>query len=466
MHNLSSSDNPETDTIFLAGAAKVDITPPMGTILGVDFVMHYARFIHDPLHAKAVVLKNREQMMAIVIVDICIMDTDLMEDIKAGILQKTGIRRENILLASNHNHASGDVVGLLGGAVDINYRKKLPALVVQSVEDAFKNLRPARTASGSAEVPDYVVCRRYFMKEGFASRNPVSGEPDKVKTNPAGAEHMIKGRDGVADPGLGFLAVRGLDGEWIAVLGNYSLHYAADWHVDSVTADYFGEFSRQIKEKLKAGDGFVGIMSNGTSGDINIWDFMAPQRLPMGDYERTKLIGSVLSDKVAGALRDISWDDAPSLSSGYLETELRIRKPSLAELEAAARDFSEKDFNCISMDDEGIRQIYAREQLLLNEYPDTHISPVQAFRIGNLVIGALGGEFFAETGLALKSSMKGVNYFSICLANAYGGYIPPEHEFENGGYETWRARSSFMEEGAEGILRKKMTALVGELIRK
>jgi neutral ceramidase len=105
-------------------------------------------------------------------------------------------------------------------------------------------------------------------------------------------------------------------------------------------------------------------------------------------------------------------------------------------------------------------KIYAREQSLLNEYPDVSVSKVQALKIGNLIIGALGGEFFAETGLWLKENIKGCNYFSIGLANSYDGYIVPAHEIEKGGYETWRARSSYLETGAESKIKKELLNLV------
>jgi neutral ceramidase len=447
---------------FYAGAARVDITPPMGTILGVDYLPHYARFIHDPLHAKALVCRKGSVTIAIVIVDICIMGTDFMDDIKMHIGKQTGIDPQNILLASNHNHASGNVVGLLGGAVDIEYRKKLPPLVVQAVQMAKENLRPAKIATGTSDVPEYVLCRRYLMKEGYEAKNPVTGKTDQVKTNPFGAEHLIEGPAGPTDPGLGFLAVKGMDERWIAVLGNYSLHYAADWPDDSVTADYFGEFSRQIQEKLNAGKDFVGIMSNGTSGDVNIWDFMHPDRFPGDHYAKTKLIGGVLAEKVFQELKNVQWQNDPSLAVQFAELELSIRKPSPAELEAASKLFIENDFDNLGLKNDAIQRIYTREQLLLNEYPDTVLSPVQAIKIGNLIIGALGGEFFAETGLLLKRSITGYNYFSISLANAYGGYIPPAHEMERGGYETWRARSSFMEANAEEKIRAALLELILE----
>ena len=450
------------DRKIYAGAAMADITPPMGTALGVDLWPHYARFIHDPLHAKALVLKQDELTVAIVIVDICIMGTDLMDDIKSRIHSHTGIHPKNILLASNHDHAAANVVGLLGNGVDIDYRLKLPNLVVKAVKLAKEKLKPAKIASGSVDVPEYVLCRRYLMKEGYEAKNPVTHKNDQVKTNPFGGEDMIVGPAGIPDPGLSFLAIKGLDDRWISVLGNYSLHYVSDWHDDSITADYFGEFSKQIKEKLHADDNFVGIMSNGTSGDVNIWDFINPDRFPKEHFAKSELIGGALSQKVIEELSKVIWHNNPALAVQYEELELAVRKPSDGELEAAKKAFIENDFDNLSLKDDAVQRIYDREQIMLNEYPDTFIAPVQSIKIGNLVIGALPGEFFSETGYYLKKSITSHNYFSISLANAYGGYIPPAHEHERGGYETWRARSSFMETGAE----EKIRVTLIELIRK
>jgi neutral ceramidase len=448
---------------FYAGAAMMDITPPVGTALGVDFIPHYARFIHDPIYAKALVFRDEKELLAIVIVDICIMGTDFIDEIKRGIQHQTGIHRKNILIASNHDHASGNVVGLLASAVDIAFRTKLPGLIVKAVQMAKEKLRPAKIASGTVNVPDYVLCRRYIMKEGYVAMNPVTGKPDKVKTNPIGAEQFIISQASPVDPGLGFMAIKGMDEKWIAILANYSLHYVGDWHEDSVTGDYFGEFSRKILSKLNAGEEFVGIMSNGTSGDVNIWDFKFPDRLPKGDYEKTSLIGETLAQKVFEALQNSHWQNNPQIAHNYKELELSVRKPSLQELEVATQTIIEKGFDNLKMDEDGISRIYAREQILLNEYPDTVRLPIQAIKIGNQIIGALPGEFFSETGLLIKKAITDSDYFSISLANGYGGYIPPVHEMERGGYETWRARSSFMEPKAEEKIRKELIKLIMKL---
>jgi len=449
---------------FNAGASQVDITPAIGSIVGVDFFNHYARYIHDPLFAKALVFENERIKLAIVVVDICIMPSDLMFEIKSLIERKTGIIPQNIMLSSTHTHGAGNVAGLLFGGVDIAYRLKLPGLIVKAVDLAIKKLKPAKTASGSVDVPEHLLCRRYLMKEDYVAPNPVTGKTDQVKTNPFGAEHLIKEPAAPTDPGVGFLAVKGIDDSWIALMGNYSMHYVGDWHVDTITADYYGEFSRQIQHKLNADDDFVGMMSYGTGGDVNIWDFIHPDRYPKEQFAKTKLIAGDLSHKVYKALSKVQWQNNPSLIVQNAELELLVRKPSVEDLNAAKKKLAENDFDNLEINSEGMLMIYAREQILLNEYPDTSISTIQAIKIGNLIIGALGGEFFSETGLLLKESLSGNNYFTICLANTYGGYIPPAHELEKGGYETWRARSSFLESSAEYKIRNKLLELIQNMI--
>src|SRR5262245_64970267 len=75
---------------------------------------------------------------------------------------------------------------------------------------------------------------------------------------------------GPVDPSVWFVSVQSTKGRPIALLANYSLHYVGG--VEALSADYFGAYAERVKDGLKAGQvkpPFVGIMSNGTSGDIN-----------------------------------------------------------------------------------------------------------------------------------------------------------------------------------------------------
>lgn len=462
IHVENSSAN--TSGSLWAGAAQVDITPPLGTLINGDFVTHYARHVHDKLYAKALVLQNGSSVVAIAIVDICVMDKELLDAVKAEIDAQTGIHATHTLIASTHTHAAGAVANLHLGAADLPYRQALPPLIVKAVVQASQNLRPAKIGFGTVDAPEHVLCRRYLMKENFISRNPVTGAAEPVKTNPFGSEHLIDCPAALPDTQVGFLTVRGLDDQWISVLANYSLHYVGDWPDGTVTADYFGVFSAELGRKLSANEDFVGMMSNGTSGDANIWDFQHPHRYPKGHFEKSRLIGSDLAQKVAEAITNITWQTNPSLSVLYHELPVGTRKPTPAEVIAAQKIVAESAYENFNPNGENaLSQLFAREQVLLNTYPDTILFPLQVIQIGNAMIGALGGEFFAETGMALKESSSAPHYFTITLANGFVGYVPPAHEMGRGGYEAWRCRTSFLVEDAEDRIRTALTALMRNL---
>ncbi|HMI01879.1 MAG TPA: hypothetical protein VK541_05320 [Pedobacter sp.] len=448
------------DNTFNAGAAKVDITPPLGTIINGDFRAHYARYIHDPLFAKAIVLKKEGMMAAIVVVDICVMPKNYVDQIRNEVSGKTGIAFADILISCTHTHAAGSVAEAYLSSVDAAYSKKLPGLIVEAVKQAKEKLRPAKIAFGGTDVPEHVLSRRYLMNEGYTPHSPVTGIREEVKTNPFGAESYIRQAATITDPGVAYLAIKGTDDSWISLLANYSLHYVGDWENGTISADYFGEFAASIQRKLDADNDFVGIMSNGTSGDINIWDFLNPGRYPSGHFEKSKLIGEDIAEHVFQSLSQISWEENPDLDTCYKELNIATRKPSAEELEQSKKIVAESNYETLHPDEEGLRKIYAREQVLLNEYPDTIQFPLHVIKIGTGLIGGLAAEIFAETGLWLKNQSPAERYFSISLANGNCGYVPPSGAFELGGYETWRSRTSYLEINAETSIRNKMIGLM------
>ena len=111
----------------------------------------------------------------------------------------------------------------------------------------------------------------------------------------------------------------------------------------------------------------------------------------------------------------------------------------------------------------GYEQIYARETVLLNEYPAKVELILQALRIGDLAICAIPCEVFVEIGLDLKGRSPFSSTFTIELANGYNGYLPTVRQHELGGYETWRARSSYLEVEAAPRIIDRVRRLLAEL---
>ena len=450
----------EKDHRLQAGAARVDITPPPGTLINGDFFPHRATFIHDRLYAKALVLQHAGLSLALVVVDICVMPIEYTTEVRQRIAAETGIPFEHILISTTHTHAAGSVSVVHLTDPDPQYSEALPGLICQAVQEALARCRPAKIGFGCVQAPEHVLCRRYFMKPGFVSINPVNGREEQVRTNPIGAAAFIEKSAGPVDPDVGFMAVQALDGEWISVLANYSLHYVGDWDHGTISSDYFGEFATQLQQLLRAGEQFVGIMSNGTSGDVNCWDFLHPERYPAEPFQKSKLIAGEIATKVHSALKHIQWDEYPALEVHYKEITLGLRKPTAEEAARASAIMQQTDYSQLDINDEGLQKMYAREQVLLYNYPDTMRYPLQLFRIGPGMIGGLSGELFAETGLWLKANSPVPAYFTIGLANGNAGYIPPASQIALGGYETWRCRYSNLQAEAEEMIREEFLALL------
>ncbi len=449
---------------FLAGAAQVKTTPALGTRINGDFVTHYAKYVHDDLYAKCLVFQKGAISIAMVVVDICIMPKSFIDETKRQIEVATGIPYRQIFISSTHTHAAGSVADVHLGSMDPAYAQKLPGLIVSSVLNAIQNLAPAKIAFGSVQAPEHLRCRRYRMTSDYTPINPVTGQPDVIKTNPIGVEDHIIESIAPTDPELGYLAVQDLEGRWIGLLANYSLHYVGDWENGTISADYFGVFAASLTDQLGVGDtDFVCIMSNGTSGDVNIWDFLNSEAYPKEYFAKSKLIGNDLALRVYADLPKLSWQLNPVLRFAYEDIEASVVKPTQEELSLAGEIVSKTDFEDIVMDQTGLRQLYAREQILLHEFSDVVICPIQAIQIGDGCIGTLPGEFFSETGLYLKKKVSIGSYFTISMANGNVGYVPPASEIVKGGYETWRCRYSCLKPETEATMREHLLTLIQSL---
>ena len=87
---------------------------------------------------------------------------------------------------------------------------------------------------------------------------------------------------------------------------------------------------------------------------------------------------------------------------------------------------------------------------------------LQTIRIGDLAIASSPCEVYGSTGLKIKKKSPFRTTLNISMANGADGYIPPPDQFPLGGYTTWRARSSCLEESAE----PEITASLLEMLER
>ena len=439
-----------------AGAFAQDVTPtrfPISVNGNMSDVQ--AKGANDPLHARCLVLDDGPTKLAIVVVDSCMIPRELVLDAKSQATKRTGIPADHILISATHTHSAPTVTGVFQSEPDADYVKFLAARIADGIATAHDRLVPARIGFGRAKDQRNVFNRRWKREHDLIPPDPFGNTTDKVQMNPG---HQAKGLvepAGPADPEVSFLSVQTRDGKPLCLLANYSLHYVGG--NPALSADYFGAFAERVKQ-LVAPDArdFVGIMSNGTSGDVNNINFGAAA-VKYGPGERIKVVADGVARKVAEVYAKVEYRTDVKLMAAAKDLTLAVRKPTDKDLERAGKLLAEqKDPKALV----GRDAIYARESVLLAKYPDTVPVNVQALRVGDVGIAAIPCEVFTEIGLEIKKASPLTNTFTIELANGYNGYLPTPAQHALGGYETWRARSSYLEVEAS----VKVTAAVKDLL--
>lgn len=450
------------DRLFSAGAYAIDVTPEHYPVPMVgSMTPKYAHSAHDPLQTRCLVLDDGDTQIAIVIVDSCLIPRDIWDAAKNRAYKATGIPVSNILGAATHTHTAVCVSAAFQSLPDDQYIEFLKVKIAQGIEEAQNRLEPARIGWAVGNNPIQVFNRRWYMEDGFNLNDPLEHGNDQVRMNPPAGESSLIKPAGPTDPEVSVLAVQTIYGKPLALLANYSLHYVGGLPPETLSADYFGEFAKQIGLLVGAEEdsGFVGIMTNGTSGDINNINFFEP-RVRKPPFEQIQLVAKAVAQSAKLAYDRIEFHDWVPLTMLEEEIELGVRKPTETEVKkarerlAAAGDGPYTDRVLI----------YANETIKLLDYPDTVDVKLQALRIGDLGIAATPTETFVETGLAIKKISPLKPTFVIELANGYNGYIPTIEQHALGGYETWRARSSYLAVNAEPKVRRKLLELLRETV--
>ena len=441
---------------FRAGAATSNITPALdvrldGTIMQIGPGKH----VHDELHARCLVLDDGATRIAFAICDTTAIAPEVVAEAKRRIAATTGLAPDHVIISATHTHSSPRTLDLGLGDANRQYHAVFARRIADGVQRAINNLAPAKIGWGSGQKPDYLANRRSFVKPADVPVNPFGQRTDQVVM---GAAARIAVRPaGPVDPQVFILSLQHLDGRPLAMLANYGLHYVGGIPPGHISADYYGAFADRLQALLGADrqdPPFVALMSNGTSGDVKYSP--APAAPP---YARMHEVANGVAEEVARVSRQLTYHDAIPITVRTTELNLAVRRPDAARL-AWARAVVAKTKG-------GARnsrpEIYARETVQLAEYPSTLPIKLQAFRIGDLGIASIPCEVFAETGLAIKQGSPLPATFTVSLANGYGGYLPTPEQHRLGGYESWDARSSFLETGAEPKIRAGILGLLHDL---
>lgn len=458
---------------LLAGAARADITPPVGIAqLNWGSQTHIYSVGNDPagMVATALVVANGSQKFAMVDIDAVLADPFEPAIERAAL--KTGIPAAHIRLAATHTHSGPNLSAAKGPAgVDLSpqldmihrYRAQVIDKIVGIIIEANANLKPAHIFGGRGE--GSINVNRRFR----ANRD----DPPAVGRNP----------DGFIDRELVVFRIDDSSGKPIAVIANYQCHGTVLAYENKYVSPDWPGMTRKVVEH--AFPGAMCLFFQGAAGN------QGPIEGFTGDLSVAHRLGSILGHQTSAVALGIETVRREPTFEGFVESTAyqakqhwRVKGPRDATLKLAhkkidlpRRTYTNEEISAMTARVEDAKQKLAAAEAsgdvwkthqagarvrrfgdLLKKWtqpPDP--TPVQLevriLRIGELAIVSMPGEQFGEIGQAIKqaSPFKYTMYAGYSSGEG-GDYMPTDAEYSFGGYEV--ERTPYGKGAADKLIRE------------
>ena len=448
-----------------AGAAKVDISPVNDIqIAGSIGWRRPCSGVADPIYAHALVLEQAGRQFCILSVDVLAIDIPWANEIRQRVHQLTGIPREAVLLHATQNHSAPDIGNdfchdscklipdelpwVRGG--DPRYNEPAVAGILESVRLALQRLTPVCVAAGRAIDGRLAVNRRYIMRDGTLRCQPPLCSQDIL--------HV----EGPIDPEVGVVTFTATDGRVVAVVLHHTAHPTSGYWGTQASSDWPGAWCREMETHF--GANCTALVVNGCCGNIVTSNYLSPDQAPereIGDY---RAMGRLLAQSTKRALENMTPLGAPVLAWACHNLRLGWRKVP-AQVIAESKRVLRQHRTPVWDDATQVNRDWLHAVGILDLLDQQRMQPtfpyeIQAIRLGDFALVAVGGEPFVEMQLAIKRDSPLPFTYLAHMSNGGIGYIPTRRAIAAGGYETMSGFGSpFAVEAAELIERATVRLL-------
>lgn len=440
--------------MFEFGFYEKEITPPLGCGIPGYFNIRRGADVLDRLYARAVVVKDGDEKVAILSVDGLHPKTDICKNIADRIEKYTGIKRNNVMIAFTHSHTAipfrfegiafaGDAIvdDSVKGYIDVFER-----LVADCVTLADKRLKKATPSFGKGEVLGISFCRDYYMKNGTPQTNPKRTSPE------------IVGFVTESDKELPLLMVKDENEKPLGAIIGFACH-ADCVSGEKLTGDYVSILEKELKKVY--GNDFVMVFLLGCSGDVNHFDVSKESDsddhyVKMGKKlagEAIKVAAFAESLKKGGVRSNLEYVNIPRRA---VETE-KIEDARYC-IQTIKEDKNAK-ISADNTDPEQYKLAMAKRLIgYIESTPETMDVPLQCIQIGEFTIYGFNSEIFTEFGKIVKrGDGTGINLVATLCNDAFG-YVPTRDMFFDTIYES-RPGSSRLDKEAGYIMAEKLISM-------
>ncbi len=421
-----------------AGIAKVNITPPVGVPMGGYLARkERSQGVHDDLYARALVLEDGDQRVALVSTDLLGCRKGLVREVRNLIERQTGIRGENVLLAATHTHSGPDTYLFMCDRTDLEpWISILPMNIAGAVYMAQRNIKNAAVDAATGRV------------EGISFNR------------------QERERGGPVDPEVGAVRIDDSDGRPMAVVVNYACHAVVLGPTNLlISADYPGAVVGFLE---RAKDGVGAMFFNGACGNID--PIINLRAWGTGTFREVERMGTIIGAEALKVLEQTAGKFNVKIKVGIESFEPPLRKvPSLKE---AQRVFEEKgqlleklreekaEIEKVNRADYDLLQARFTRNLAKRIEEGEASTEVQVIVLDETVFLGIPGEMYTELGLDIKQRARELGFKNVIiaeLANDLIGYIPTRKYLEQDVYPT---KFSILAPGGEEKIRDTLINLM------
>ena len=428
-----------------AGAAKIDITPQVGCWLEGIPRAEPSNAIHDPLHARALVVEQDDTRVCLVVCDLIGMSNAYATEVRQRIAAALNMPWQNVIVACAHNHSGPAMIGFDDPArVDQVYLGQLTGDLVHVTQAAAQAMQPAYLGVGRGQEITISEYRRLWTRHGRIVMNWEEFDP-----------RDIVGPAEEGDPELGVVKLQDTRGRTIAVLFNYACHpNSLPGDNFTITSDFPGYAAAAIEREL----GGIALFTNGAQGSVDIEGWVDRN---LHGVERR---GKALAQAVLEVCNQIVVRPEAILRIARRSFLLPYRKVP-AELLAWAQEVARRNTGEAQTLRDGIPDEWKAANILrlasLTE-PGVDFELV-GLRLGDAAFITIPGELFTEIGRRMKGLSHTLHIHVIGLANGYHGYISTAKASAEGGYATDIGTGAYFAENAEDLICEQIALLLQQL---
>lgn len=414
-----------------AGFARIDITPPLGSLLRGYYYERPADGILDPLLATAIAFDDGENKAILMSLDLCGIPQPMQDRIRQAAAERVGTVPEAVIVHCTHTHQ--------GPHATEEYVDFLVVRLADAAELAMQDLKPVTYMGYTRGIVERVsFVRRYRMKDG------------SIRTNPGRLNPDIVGPVSEPDTMSQLLVIEREKAKEIGIV-NFQVHPDVISGC-RISADYPG-FVRRTYEKLV--ENSLCMYVNGAQGDSNHIDTSLPKEINSG-YKWSRYMGTKIAASVASKRELLEELPIGKICFGQKNITVKTNKGRPEQMEdayALKKIFDEHGRDVAKTYNGTFKTVYDYVEALrivnMESVPDERELHLTALSVGDWAVAGIPGEPFTEIGKAIKKESLFTLTMPACCTNGMEGYYPSADCFEEGGYEVRNAR--FVKGIAEAI---------------